>query len=113
MKTQELNTVRFAPKTEDSFVATVTKKVNNYFETNHVSHYANTEMWIKTVVMLLLYFVPYFFMVIGSAAGKPWLFFALWFLMGWGMLGIGTSVMHDANHGTYSKNKKINNFIGD
>ena len=112
MKTQELNTVRFAPKTEDSFFATVTKKVNNYFETNHVSRYANTEMWIKTVVMLLLYFVPYFFMVIGSAAGKPWLFFALWFLMGWGMIGIGTSVMHDANHGTYSKNKKINNFIG-
>jgi linoleoyl-CoA desaturase len=32
--------------------------------------------------------------------------------MGCGMIGIGTSVMHDANHGTYSRNKRINNFIG-
>jgi len=31
--------------------------------------------------------------------------------MAWGMAGIGTSVMHDANHGTYSPNKKVNNFI--
>jgi len=40
-----------------------------------------------------------------------WLFFGTWFLMGVGMSGIGTAVMHDANHGTYSPNKKVNNFI--
>ena len=28
------------------------------------------------------------------------------------MAGIGMSVMHDANHGAYSKNKNINNFFG-
>ncbi|MBI2270907.1 MAG: acyl-CoA desaturase [Bacteroidetes bacterium] len=69
-------------------------------------------MWVKTIVILLLYFVPYTLMTIGLAAGQPWLFFGLWFLMAWGMIGIGTSVMHDANHGTYSANKKVNSFIG-
>ncbi|MBC8046904.1 MAG: acyl-CoA desaturase [Fimbriimonadaceae bacterium] len=68
-------------------------------------------MWVKTIVMLLLYFVPYTLMVTGMAGGSLFLFFTLWFLMGWGMSGIGTSVMHDANHGTYSSNKRVNNFI--
>jgi len=27
------------------------------------------------------------------------------------MSGIGTSVMHDANHGTYSPDKRVNSFI--
>jgi linoleoyl-CoA desaturase len=68
-------------------------------------------MWVKTVIMLLLYFVPYILMVTGLGANSLWLFFGFWFLMGWGMSGIGTAVMHDANHGTYSPNKKVNNFI--
>jgi len=110
-ESKKLNIVRFAPRGENSFVETVTTRVNAYFKTNHISPYANMAMWIKTVVMLSLYFLPYVFMVLGGAAGRPWLFFACWFLMAWGMTGIGTSVMHDANHGTYSSNKKINNFI--
>jgi len=69
-------------------------------------------MWVKTAVMLSLYIVPYFFMVFGLAANSYLLFFGLWFLMGWGMVGIGTSVMHDANHGTYSANQKVNHFMG-
>ncbi len=111
METQKLNIVRFAPKGEDSFYDAVTSRVALYFETHKLSPYANTEMWVKTVVMLLLYFVPYLFIVIGQAADSLWLFLGLWFLMGWGMSGIGTAVMHDANHGTYSSNKKVNRFI--
>ena len=111
MKVEKLDIVRFASKGKDSFYDAVIAKVNAYFETNDISPYANTQMWIKTGVMLSLYFVPYTLIVTGFGAGNPWVFFALWFLMGWGMSGIGTAVMHDANHGTYSPKKKINNFI--
>jgi len=111
MKVEKLDIVRFASKGKDSFYDAVIAKVNAYFETNHISPYANTQMWIKTGVMLSLYFVPYTLIVTGFGAGNPWVFFGLWFLMGWGMSGIGTAVMHDANHGTYSPKKKINNFI--
>jgi len=112
LKSKKLETVRFAPKTEAGFFSTVTAMVGDYFKTNNISPYANTEMWIKTVFMLLLYFVPYIMMVSGVGGQSPLLFFGLWFLMGWGMIGIGTSVMHDANHGTYSPDKKVNNLIG-
>lgn len=112
MKAEKLPIVRFAPKGAKSFYEAVTEKVSAYFEKNQLSPYANTTMWIKTYFMLLLYVVPYVLMVTGQAAGNYWLYFALWFLMGWGMVGIGTAVMHDANHGTYSPNKKVNSLIG-
>ncbi len=111
MKIEKLDLVRFAPKGRDSFYDAVVNKVTAYFETHLISPYANTAMWVKTIVMLLLYFTPYMLIVSGLGAGSLWLFFGLWFLMGMGMSGIGTAVMHDANHGTYSPNKKVNNFI--
>jgi linoleoyl-CoA desaturase len=111
MKTEKLQVVRFAPKGRESFYDAVTADVNTYFETNNVSPYANKEMWIKTIVMLLIYFIPYVFIVAGLARDSLWLFWGLWFLMGCGMAGMGTSIMHDANHGAYSARKKTNNFI--
>lgn len=107
-----LNLVRFAPRGINSFYESVITKVDAYFENNNISPYANNTMWVKTFLMILLYFIPYVLMVTGTAAGNTWLFFLFWFLMAWGMIGIGTSVMHDANHGTYSPDKKVNNFIG-
>ena len=45
--------------------------------------------------------------------------FLMWVIMAGGMSGIGLSIMHDANHGSYSKNKTVNqvlsyliNFVG-
>jgi linoleoyl-CoA desaturase len=111
MTPEKFDIVRFAPRGTGSFYETVITRVNEYFRSTHISPYANTAMWIKSAVMMALYFSPYILIVTGYAAGKAWLFFGLWFLMGWGMIGIGTSVMHDANHGTYSPNKKVNNFI--
>ncbi|MFB2121211.1 fatty acid desaturase [Parapedobacter sp. 2B3] len=112
MNMKKLDIVRFPPKGENSFYDTVVSGVKGYFKTNAISPYANTTMWVKTFVMLLLYVVPYVLMVSGVAGNSVWLFWGFWFLMGLGMVGIGTSVMHDANHGTYSPNKKVNSTIG-
>jgi linoleoyl-CoA desaturase len=111
MEVEKLNIVRFAPKGKNSFYDVVVTRVKEYFEANQISPYANTAMWVKTITMLLLYFTPYALIVTGVGGHTLFLFFSLWFLMGWGISGIGTAVMHDANHGTYSPNKKVNNFI--
>jgi len=111
MKIQKLDIVRFASKGKDSFYDAIISKVNTYFETLNVSPYANTEMWVKTGAMMSLYFIPYVLLVTGFSANNAWIFFGLWFLIGWGMSGLGTAVMHDANHGTYSPKKKVNHLI--
>ena len=111
MKKPTLDRVRFAAKGDNSFHEAVLRNVKEYFDSRKMSPFANSEMWIKTASMLMMYFVPYALIVSGLASVSIWLFLGCWLLMAFGMSGIGTSVMHDANHGTYSANPKVNNTI--
>jgi len=104
--------VKFAPKGKDSFYDVVKIRVNDYFHTNNITTYSNSKMVLKTVIMLSMYFVPYIVIVTGLASVSLWLFYSLWLLMGLGIVGIGTSVMHDSNHDAYTDNKVINNMLG-
>ena len=68
-------------------------------------------MVVKTVFMLTLFFMPLFILSSGYVDSTV-LLFSLYVLSGFGMAGIGMGVMHDAIHGSYSKSKKINTFLG-
>ncbi|MEM9024589.1 MAG: fatty acid desaturase, partial [Bacteroidota bacterium] len=86
-------------------------RVNAYFKQNKRSRFGNFNMVIKTVVMFLIYLTPYVLMLSGSVH-HPLLYVVLWMVMGVGMAGIGLSVMHDANHGSYSRKKYVNKYLG-
>lgn len=103
--------IRFRNTLHEEFNATLNKRVNQYFKHNRFSRYANVEMVVKTVFMFCLYFVPYFMFLLGVVQ-NVWVFYLMTLLMGFGKAGIGLSVMHDANHGAYSKKKWINQVIG-
>ena len=106
-----IEVVKFNTKNRPEFVRELRMRVNKYFKENGITKYANTEMKIKTVVMILLYFVPFILMLTGAVTGfLP--VFAMWILMSLGMSGIGLSVMHDANHGAYSQNQNVNKVLG-
>lgn len=101
-----------------SFYLTAKKRVDEYFKTNNISRYGNFEMVFKTIFMFALYFTP-FILLITNTFDSILVQILLSVLMGVGMSGIGLSVMHDANHGSYSRNAKINdlmtrsmNFVG-
>jgi len=56
-------------------------------------------------------YIGSYILILTSGLSLGWLFlFAA--LMGVSMAGTGTTVMHDANHGTFSKNNNINTFFG-
>lgn len=74
--------------------------------------YGDGRMKGKSVVIIAMYLIPYVFMVSGLGAGSLWLYYALWILMGSGMVGIGCSIMHDSNHDAYSGNKGLNKYLG-
>ncbi|XOV66242.1 MAG: fatty acid desaturase family protein [Fluviicola sp.] len=101
--------IRFSKSTDD-FAKELRKRVNQYFKDNNINRYANTNMVLKTIFMLSLYFVP--FVLILTVFENSWLTLLMWILMGFGMSGIGLSIMHDANHHAYSKNAKINVLLG-
>lgn len=106
-----LKTVKFSKEENIDFVKILRQRVNEYFKTNNISSYGNTKMVVKTIFMILLFFTPYAFIISGTIA-NPWIIFVLWIAMGIGAAGIGLAIMHDANHGAYSKNKKVNNYLG-
>jgi linoleoyl-CoA desaturase len=104
------NRLRFSNNNRD-FVATLNKRVGDYFKANKVSRHANREMIIKTIFMFALYLGPYSLIVTQVITGYPLILGAV-FVMAFGLAGIGLSVMHDANHGAYSQKRWLNNLIG-
>jgi len=103
--------IKFSNTDRPEFVKELRARVNSYFKENKKSKHANANMVIKTLFMLSLYFVPYFF-IIFNITTNSWLVLSFWTLMSLGMAGIGFSIMHDANHGAYSKNKNVNKYLG-
>ncbi len=101
------SSIRFNKKDRPEFYKQLRKKVNAHFKENDTPLTANTGMKVKTGFMLLLYSAPLFLLATGFI-GNIYLMYGLWAIMSFGMVGIGTSVMHDANHGSYSKKKKVN-----
>jgi linoleoyl-CoA desaturase len=93
------------------FYTELKKRVDAYFKEKKVSKNGNLSLYIKTVVMFSAYIVPYFLILFGTFDNKLiWLLLSC--LMGFAMAGIGLCVMHDANHGSYSKNTKLNRLLG-
>ncbi len=102
--------LRFLRSGKKSFNRVINARVRSYFEENKLSPKASVAMVIKTIVMALVYFSPLLTIVVfDTNAITTQLLFVV---MGVGMAGIGMNVMHDANHGAYSKNEWVNKIIG-
>ena len=106
-----MKTVKFDKNHSKDFITELRKAVEEYFKKNNKTRFGNANMVFKSIFMLLLYFVPYTLAISGVITNN-WLYWLLWVCMGVGMAGIGLSIMHDANHGSYSKNKLINRLFG-
>jgi linoleoyl-CoA desaturase len=103
--------VKFNTQIQPDFFKVLRDRVNNYFDENQITRFANAKMKFKTVFMLSLYFIPWILMLTGLIQTVP-MVYLMWVLMGLGMSGIGLSIMHDANHGAYSKKKWVNKSLG-
>lgn len=104
------NNITFDRSSNVEFYKTLQKRVRSYFKENNISRYGNASMVIKSIFMVALYLVPFVLML--TVIESPWLIMLMWVIMGFGISGIGLSIMHDANHGAYSKNKRVNSFFG-
>lgn len=93
------------------FATVLKSRVNDYFKTRQLSKYGNKSMVYKSVFMLLLFCVPLIFVNTGLITNS-FVLLTAYVLSGLGMAGIGMGVMHDAIHGSYSKNQKVNKYMG-
>jgi linoleoyl-CoA desaturase len=103
--------LKFSRDSQQPFMQELRQKVNAYFQENNISRFANRKMIIKTVTLLALFALPYGIVVSGTVSNF-WVLLALWVIMALATAGIGFSIMHDANHGAYSRNKNVNKALG-
>ena len=102
---------KFPTASHSDFFKVLRSRVNDYFKENKISRHANAQMVFKTIVMFCMYLIPYGLMISGLITNKA-VIFLLWMIMAFGMAGLGLSVMHDAIHGAYAKNFRINKWLG-
>ncbi len=105
-----VNTPRFSNNLNADFVTVLRANVNAYFNEKKISKYGNTNMVLKTFLMFAMYLGPYFLMVT-NVVTHPLIILLVWIVMGLGSAGVGLSIMHDANHKSYSKRKWVNKLL--
>lgn len=102
--------VRFSLPDKAKFFQTLRDRTNAYFRDNNISRNGDWRMYLKTVVLLATYLIP--FAVVMSNILPAWAVLPAYILSGIGLVGIGMSIMHDANHGSYSSNATLNKILG-
>lgn len=100
----------FQQSSGDRFYSEVKSRVSKYFEDRKLSSHANAQMIIKTIVIFSVTYGSYGLIIADFL--PMWSMFLLCILMGMGIAGLGFSVAHDAIHGAYSSNSKVNAVLG-
>jgi len=107
---QAKQSLRFSRKDTQDFFKTLNQRVNHYFKENQIPKTGNWKLYVKTVVMFSLLIAPY--VMVLTLSINLWVKLLLCIVMGIGMAGVGMNVMHDGNHGSFSKYPWINKFMG-
>ena len=102
--------IKFVSKEKSDFLSVLKARVDEHFKANHLSKNYNTQMVIKTVVLLSGYILPFIMLLVMQPTFL--MSMLLWIIMGISIAGIGMSIMHDANHGAYSTNETVNKWLG-
>ena len=103
--------INFNSTDNPEFYTVLKQRVSAHFKEAGYSKFANKRMVLKTIFMLSIYFTP-LVLILAGIISNLYLIILMWSIMGFGLAGIGLSIMHDANHGAYSRHTNINKFMG-
>jgi len=96
---------------DDGFHAAVKRRAGEYFEATGRARWGGGAMHAKTGAILGWFAVSYA-LLLGWGGASAWLALALTVSVALATAGIGFSVMHDANHGAYSRSAGVNRAWG-
>ncbi len=92
-----------------AFTRALNKRIKAYFSTKGISRNANTAMYIKSAVAVLWFMLSYALIMMNQWSNL--ILVLLFVLHGFGQLYIAFNISHDANHGAYSSNKRVNQIL--
>lgn len=107
---QPFKPIRFSRRDPKDFFKTLNLRVNKYFREQNIPKTGNWRLYSKTIVMFSLLLAPYLIVLFSDL--NQWIKLILTVVMGIGMAGVGMNVMHDGNHGSFSKRPWVNKIMG-
>ncbi len=94
----------------NDFYQSVKRSVEEYFTQNKIKKTGDWRLYIKTITLVTTAVAMYSILMLATL--NNWQALLICFVLGISLASIGFSVMHDANHGSYSSNTKLNDFLG-
>ncbi len=94
----------------NQFYISLKTAVDQYFESANLKKTGNWRLFIKTIILIGAAIAIYSSLIFLQLPALPALLLAG--LLGFTMASIGFSVMHDANHGSYSTRPLLNDALG-
>jgi len=95
---------------DSGFYKELKRRVDGYFATTQLARRGSPRMYLKSAVILLWFGASYAGLVFGARAW--WQAVPLAASLALSIAGIGFAIQHDANHGSYSSNERINRLMG-
>ena len=102
--------LKFSSASGSRFYATVRSRVDQFFAQHQLSQHANSQMWGKTIFFLAGFSITYLVIIFGEL--PIWILLSLSMVLGLFSAFVGFNVCHDAIHGAFSGNKKVNKIFG-
>ena len=92
------------------FTKTLSRRVDDYFQTRGISRHANAHMIFKSVLWLSLWAASYVWLMTGRFNAVE--IVGVYLIHGLIQLFTTFNIAHDANHGAYSSSKTVNRVMG-
>jgi linoleoyl-CoA desaturase len=92
-----------------NFVNELQHRVNKYFESSGLTHFATSGVYIKGLLILAIFFTTYVFLVF--IADELWQGVVGAVILGFALVGIGVNLQHDGSHNAFSNHRWINRAI--
>ena len=102
--------IKFTNTHKSTFFATTRLRVETYFKENELSKHANRAMWGKAIFYLIGFFGLYLLIISNYFSLGAMFGFTL--LLGVFSALVGFNVCHDAIHGSFSANPRVNKAFG-
>jgi linoleoyl-CoA desaturase len=94
----------------NDFYQSLKASVEEYFSKNKIKKTGDWRLYIKTITLVTTALSMYGLLMFAPLTN--WQALLSVFILGISLASIGFSVMHDANHGSYSTKPKLNDFLG-
>lgn len=95
---------------DNRFYQSLKSSVDAYFAERKIKKTGDWRLFIKSFILIGAAIGIYFTLMLADI--NAWLAIPLCALLGYTLACVGFAVMHDANHGSYSPNQQLNDFLG-